>query len=96
MVALEVIAAGSCDGVQLVIGEGMTELSASRSERIVESVVGIVHLIYLKSSFQATFIETGIVGYEGENGYLMPDVIRILRIWEEYINNPFLQLLPNL
>ena len=96
VVSLEVIAAGGCYGVQLVVGEGMAELSARRGKRVIESVAGIVHLIYPEGCFQASFVETGIVGYEGNGGYLVADVICSLHIREEYINNPFLQLLPNL
>lgn len=94
--SLEVIAAGGCYGVQLVVGEGMAELSARRGKRVIESVAGIVHLIYSEDRFQATLVETGIVGDEGNGGYLVADVICILRIREEYFDNPFLQLLPNL
>ena len=75
MVSLEVIAAGGCNGVQLVVGQGMAELSAGCGKCVVESVVGIVHLIYSEGCFQASFIETGIVGYEGDGGYPLPEVI---------------------
>ena len=68
--SLEVIAAGGCYGVQLVVGEGMAELSARRGKRVIESVAGIVHLIYSEDRFQATLVKTGIVGYEGNGGYL--------------------------
>ena len=94
--SLEVIAAGGCYGVQLVVGESMAELSARRAKRVIESVAGIVHLIYSEDRFQATLVETGIVGDEGNGGYLVADVICILRIREEYFDNPFLQLLPDL
>jgi hypothetical protein len=78
-----------------MVGEGMAELSAGCCKCVVESVAWIVHLIHSENSFQATFIETGIVGYEGNGGYLVPDVICILHIREEYINDPFLQQLPD-
>ena len=84
--SLEVIAAGGCYGVQLVVGEGMAELSARRGKRVIDPMDGP----------QATLVETGIVGDEGNGGYLVADVICILRIREEYFDNPFLQLLPDL
>ena len=82
--------------MQLMVGEGIAELSAGCCKCVVESVVGIVHLIYSEYSFQASFVETGIVGNEGDGGYLMADVICSLHVREEYIGNPFLQLLPYL
>ena len=75
---LEVVATGSCNGMELVIGQRarplvacyrrdarMTELSAGCCEGIVKAVVRIVHLIDPEHSLQAPFIKTGIVGHKG-------------------------------
>ena len=82
--------------MQLMVGEGMAELSAGCGKCVIESEARIVHLIYPEGCFQASLVETGIMGYEGDGGYLVADVICSLHIREEYINNPLLQLLPDL
>jgi len=73
-----------------MVGKGIAELSAGCCKCIVESVVWIVHLIHSEDCFQATLVETGIVGYKRNSSYLVPDVIYILHVREEYIGNPFL------
>ena len=95
MVVLKVIAAGSSYGVKLMVGERMAELTAGSCKGVVETIVGIVHLIHSEHRFKATFIKTGIVGYEGDCGYLMSVVIYMLRIREEDFCNSFLQPLPD-
>ena len=64
MMVLEVVATGSCNGMELVIGQRMAELSVGCCKGVVESIVGIVHLIDLEHSFQTSFIEAGIVGHK--------------------------------
>ena len=90
----EVIPAGGCDGVELVVWQRMSELAAGSCEGIVETVVGIIHLVHLEHRFQATFIETGIVGYEGNGGYQFTAVVKWQLIRKEHIGNLFFQLLP--
>ena len=45
--------------MELVIRQRMAELSAGCCQGVVESVVGIVHLIDSEHSFQTTFIKSG-------------------------------------
>ena len=91
---LEIVATGGCNGVELVIGQRMTKLSAGCCKGIVKTIVRIVHLIDLEHCFQASFIETGIMGYKRDRSYLVAKIIdRLVR--EEYISNLFLQLRPD-
>ena len=89
MMILEVIAAGVCNGMELVIGQRMTELSAGCCEGIVKTIVWIVHLIDLEHCFQTSFIEAGIVGYKGDGGYLIMYIIDCLQVREKHIGNLF-------
>ena len=75
MMILEVVAAGGCNSVELMIGQRMTELSAGCCEGIVKAVVRIVHLIDFEHRFQASFIETGIMGHEGDGRYVVAEII---------------------
>ena len=68
---LEVVAAGGCNSVKLVIRQRVTKLSACCCKGIVKTIVRIIHLIDLEYRFQASFIETGIVGYERNGCYLV-------------------------
>ena len=52
---LEVVAAGSGNGLQLVIGQRLPELSTRCCQGIVETVVGVVHLIDSEHGLQTTF-----------------------------------------
>ena len=72
---LEIVATGSCNGMELVIGQRLAELSACCCEGIVKTIVWIVHLIDLEHCFQASFIETGIVGHERDGCYLITEII---------------------
>ena len=89
MVVHEVISAGCCDGLELMVREPAAEVTSGSREGVVELIVGIVHLIYPEDSLEAPFIEAGIVRHEGEaldeRFNLLPDigehrsVIRVLR-----------------
>ena len=80
MMVLEVVATGSCNGVKLVIGQRMAELSSGSCEGIVKTVVWIIHLIDLEHCFQTSFIETGIVGHKRNGSYLVAEIIdRLIR-----------------
>ena len=65
VMVLEVVAAGSGNGLQLVIGQRLPELSTRCCQGIVETVVRVVHLIHLEYGLQTAFIETGIMSYKG-------------------------------
>ena len=75
MMILEVVAAGVCNGMELVIGQRMTELSAGCCEGIVKTIVWIVHLIDLEHCFQTSFIEAGIVSHKRNGSYLVAEII---------------------
>ena len=89
MMVLEVVATGSCNGVEVVIGQGVAELSAGGSKGVIESIVGIVHLIDLEHRFQAPFIEAGIMVHERNGSYLVAEIIDCLLVREEYIGYLF-------
>ena len=72
---LEVVATGSCNGMELVIGQRMAELSAGCCKGVVKAVIRIVHLIDLEHCFQTPFIETGIVGHKRDRSYLVAEII---------------------
>ena len=89
MMVLEVIAAGSCNGMELVIGKRMAELSAGCCKSIVEVVVRIVHLIDLEHSLQTSFIEAGIVGHKRNGSYLVAEIINCLLLCITIIGIPW-------
>ena len=78
MVVHEVISAGCCDGLELMVGEPAAEVTSGSREGVVELIFGVVHLIYLEDSLETSFIETGVVRNEGEaldeRFNLLPDV----------------------
>ena len=99
---LEVVAAGVCNGMELVIGQRarplvacyrrdarMTELSAGCCEGIVKTIVWIVHLIDLEHCFQTSFIEAGIMSHEWDGSYLIAEIIDCLLVREENIGYLF-------
>ena len=65
VMVFEIVAASRSNGLQLVIRQRMTELPTGSSQGIVETVVGIVHLVHLEHSLQTTFVEAGIVSHKG-------------------------------
>ena len=85
VVIMQVIVTGSSNGMKLMIGQRMAELSAGCRQGIVEAVVGIVHLIRLKCRFQTAFIKSGIVSHEGDSGNLVSHIIQFLAR-EEYVS----------
>ena len=68
MMILQTIAACSRYSVQLVIGQ-VAEFATGGQERVVELIVGIVHLIDVEDGFQAAFIEGLVVGHKGQASY---------------------------
>ena len=89
MMVLEIVATGSCNGMELVIGQRVAELSAGCCKGVVKAVIRIVHLIDLEHSFQTSFIEAGIVGHKGDGGYLIMYIIDCLQVREENIGYLF-------
>ena len=78
MVVHEVISAGCCDGLQLMVRKLAAEMLPGSREGVVELVVGVVHPIYLEDCLETSFVETGVVRNEGEaldeRFNLLPDV----------------------
>lgn len=66
MMVHEVIAAGGCHCLQLVVWETMPEVPAGGGEGVLEFVVGVVHLIYAERGLQATLVEAGVVCHQGK------------------------------
>ena len=94
VMVLQIVATSGSNGVQLMIRQRMTELSAGSSQGIIEAIIGIVHLICSEHCLQTPFIEAGIVSYEGNGGYLVSHIIKFL-VREVHIGYAFLQLLPH-
>ena len=61
MVVHEVISAGCCDGLELMVWEPAAEMLPGSRQGVVELIVGIVHLIYPEHCLEAAFVETGVV-----------------------------------
>ena len=61
MVVHEVISAGCCDGLELMVGEPAAEVTSGSREGVVELIVGIVHLIDTEHGLEAPLVETGVV-----------------------------------
>ena len=57
VVMLQMIAAGRCYGMQLVVGQIMTEVPARGYAGATELIIRIIHLIQLKNRFQAAFVK---------------------------------------
>ena len=63
MVVDQVIATGCRHGMQLVVGQPLSEVFARSAAGAVELIVGVIHLVAAHHGFQATLIERAIVGY---------------------------------
>ena len=70
MVLGEVVTAIGGYGLELMVGEESAQLSSGGTAGAMEFVVGIFHLIHLEYGLQASFIEGGVVGYQGQTFYL--------------------------
>ena len=67
----QVVSTGSGNGVELVIGQRVAELPSRGCQGVIESEVRIVHLVHSEHSLQTAFVETRIVGNEGDGCYLV-------------------------
>ena len=78
MVVHELISAGCCDGLELMVRKPAAEVSSGSREGVVELIVGIVHLIDTEHGLEAPLVETGVVRNEreplDERFYFLPDV----------------------
>ena len=64
MVVHEVISAGCCDGLELMVGELASEVTSGSREGVVELIVGIVHLIDTEHGLETSFVETGVMSHQ--------------------------------
>ena len=64
MVVHEVISAGCCDGLELMVGEPAAEVTSGSREGVVELIVGIVHLIDTEHGLETSFVETGVMSHQ--------------------------------
>ena len=95
VMALQVVSTGSGNGLQLVVGQRMPELPAGNGECVVETVVGIVHLIDPEHRLQASFVETDVVGDERNRRNQVSSVFKRQLIREEHFFQTLLQQLPH-
>ena len=104
MMMPQIVATGSSYGLQLVVGQRAAQLAARGSQRIVEKIIWIVHLVDPEHSFQASLVEAGIMCHErGPQQFLCRPAWgtrnRILRrcrpIREEHISHSLPQQLPH-
>ena len=63
VVMLQMIAAGCCYGVQLVVGQTFSKMSARGDAGAMKLIIGIIHLIQLKNRFQAAFVKHAVMGH---------------------------------
>ena len=64
MVVHEVISAGCCDGLQLMVRKLAAEMLPGSRQGVVELVVGVVHPIYLEDCLETSFVETGVMSHQ--------------------------------
>ena len=84
----KVVSAGCGDGLELMVGQAATKVTAGCGQRIKEPVIRIVHLIDPEHLPQTALVKTGIVGNKRQTfnhrRYLLPnrrEYRRILRIF---------------
>ena len=88
MMARQVVPAGCCHCLQLMIRKAAAEMPAGSGQCIVENIVRIIHLINPVNGLQAAFIEAGVVRHQWvifqQRMDLLPDLRehrRVLRIF---------------
>ena len=77
----QVVAAGGGDGLELVVGKGVTEVPTGGGKGIKELIVRVVHLIDTKHGFQTSLVKRLIVSHKwqtiNQRFYLLP------YLWED-------------
>ena len=72
------VAAGLGHGVQLMVGQHLSEVFARSAAGAIELIVRVIHLIAAHYGLQATFVERAVVGYERQALnqwlYLVPNI----------------------
>ena len=68
VVVQEGVAAGSGDGVELVIGQALAEVPAGSGKGVQEAIAGIMKAVGAENGFEAAFVEAGVVGNKGNIG----------------------------
>lgn len=64
---VQVVTASECYRLQLMVGQLFAESAAGSSASAIKRILRIGHVINLKRSFQATFIEGAVVCYERQS-----------------------------
>ena len=84
MVVDQIVAAGSCHGMQLVVGKQLSEMFARGAAGAVELIVRVIHLVAAHHGLQAAFVERAVVRHERQTLdkwlNLLPDVWKHRRI----------------
>ena len=78
VMVFEAVAAGSRNGMQLVVWQALPEMATRSAAGAKELVIRIIHLIGLKNGLEATLVERAVVGHKWEpsdaRGNLSPNV----------------------
>lgn len=64
---VQVVTASECYRLQLMVGQLFAESASGSSASAIKRILWIAHVINLKRSFQATFIEGTVVRYERQS-----------------------------
>ena len=67
MMVLQIIAAGSRNGLKLMVGQHPAEMPPGSSQSVKENIVRIIHPINLMDSFQTSLIETRIMCHKRQS-----------------------------
>ncbi len=74
----QIIAAGCCHGVELMVGKQLAEVLSRGPIGTVELIVGVIHLIAAHHGLEATFVERTVVRHERQTLdkrlNLLPDI----------------------
>ena len=85
VMACKVISTGCCYSLQLMIWQAAAIMLTGCGQRVVETIIRIVHLVDAEHLFEATFIEAGVVRHQWEpldhRRYLFPHIRENRRIF---------------
>ena len=78
MVIHEIVAAGCCDGLELMVGKPIAKVTTGSCEGVVKLIVGVVHLIYPEHCLEAPPRRVGSCAHQwkflDERFYLLPHI----------------------
>lgn len=67
VVVAQIVSAGFGHGMQLMVGQSFSKMSARGAAGAVENVVGIFHTVHLESGFEATLVEPAVVSHQRQS-----------------------------